>query len=84
MASSKKSAAIADAATASAFSPLPLSLAQQKYQGVERTGAGFMLLQRMGWREGEGLVSSVRVWKRNELACHKLAADDGSSLFFRR
>lgn len=37
--------------------PLPLTLAQQKYQGVERTGAGFLLLQRMGWREGEGLVS---------------------------
>lgn len=26
------------------------------YQGVDRAGAGYRLLQRMGWKEGEGLV----------------------------
>jgi hypothetical protein len=63
-ASSTMTTAIADAP------PLPLTLAQQKYQGVERTGAGFLLLQRMGWREGEGLVS-VEFAMERESACQE-------------
>lgn len=67
----------ADDATAAA---LPVVLAQQKYQGVERTGAGFLLLQRMGWREGEGLVSGcLDFLKFLPHAKLKLAAD--GSLF---
>lgn len=49
--------ASADNANAAPPASLPPPLAPQKYQGVERTGAGFLLLQRMGWREGQGLVS---------------------------
>lgn len=67
----------ANDATAAA---LPVVLAQQKYQGVERTGAGFLLLQRMGWREGEGLVSGcLDFLKFLPHAKLKLAAD--GSLF---
>ena len=66
MASKKSSNKTANADVAAP--PVPLTLAQQKYQGVERTGAGFKLLQRMGWRDGDGLVSatrnSKREWKR--------------------
>ena len=80
---SKKSTTANAADVVAAAPPVPLALAQQKYQGVERTGAGFKLLQRMGWREGEGLV---RVGNTEENRGHvkKLAADDRRRRLLRR
>jgi hypothetical protein len=68
---SKKAKALPNGATP-APAALPLALAQQKYQGVERTGAGFLLLQRMGWREGEGLVSGCFDFFVFSATCEKL------------
>ena len=31
----------------------------ERYQGVEKHSSGFKLLASMGWKEGEGLVSSA-------------------------
>lgn len=80
MASKKSSSANPDVAAAPP--PVPLVLAQQKYQGVERTGAGFKLLQRMGWREGEGLVSCLLEFqKENRGACQKTSRRRRRRLF---
>ena len=38
----------------------PAGMASERFQGLERTGFGFRVLQKQGWTEGKGLVRRAR------------------------